>query len=666
MAAAGTPRAVARTILTVAWALLGAYLLQLATSAGGDAASNLLGRWGYDLVLVAACGVAAWGAARQAPPRRAAWLLVAGALGVWSAGQILYSILWYFADSPPNPSAADALFLAFYGPAYAGLVLLLRARVRGVERIAWLDGLIAGLAIAAIAAAAAVPAVADAIGTSALASAVAIAYPVSDVVLLGTVGAMVALTGGRIDRPTGLVGLGLVLFAVGDLLYLVGGSSVTAFDISTATWPAALLVIAAGPWATPAPAVTIAAIPRAAPPLVAAAAALALLAVSATASVSRIAIGLACAAIAATLVRLRVSLADNRALLASSRHEALTDALTGLRNRRALLADLDETVAAAGSAPWLLALFDLDGFKHYNDTFGHPAGDALLHRLGGRLATAMPPGGQAYRLGGDEFCVLQPAGPATGDGGVAHAAAALRESGEAFTVGCSYGVVRIPDEADDATEALRLADLRMYERKRRRTAAGREGHTVLLRVIQERSPDLGTHLEGVGELAASTARVLGLEPAAIEQTARAAELHDIGKVGVPEAILNKAGPLDADEWAFIHRHTIIGERILSAVPALAPVGHIVRSSHESWDGTGYPDGLAGDAIPVEARVIAVCDAFDAMLADRAYRKGVGPGRALAELRRRTGTQFDPAVVEAFAEAWRLRADRPADRASAGG
>ena len=214
MSAAGTPRAVARTILTVAWALLGVYLLQLATSAGGDDVSSLLGRWGYDLILLAACGVAAWGALRQAPPRRAAWLLVAGSLGLWSGGQVLYSILWYFADSPPNPSAADVLFLAFYGPAYAGLVLLLRARVRGVERIAWLDGLIAGLAIAAIVAAAAVPAVADAIGASALASAVAIAYPVCDLILLGTVGAMVALTGGQIDRPTGLVGLGLVLFAV--------------------------------------------------------------------------------------------------------------------------------------------------------------------------------------------------------------------------------------------------------------------------------------------------------------------------------------------------------------------------------------------------------------------------------------------------------------------
>ncbi len=127
----------------------------------------------------------------------------------------------------------------------------------------------------------------------------------------------------------------------------------------------------------------------------------------------------------------------------------------------------------------------------------------------------------------------------------------------------------------------------------------------------------------------------------------AAELHDIGKVGIPDAVLHKPGPLDEAEWAFMRQHTLIGERILLAADDLAPVARVVRSSHESYDGTGYPDGLAGDAIPIESRIVLVCDAYDAMTTDRAYRRSIGHRAAVAELRRCAGAQFDPAVVAAF-------------------
>jgi HD-GYP domain-containing protein (c-di-GMP phosphodiesterase class II) len=136
---------------------------------------------------------------------------------------------------------------------------------------------------------------------------------------------------------------------------------------------------------------------------------------------------------------------------------------------------------------------------------------------------------------------------------------------------------------------------------------------------------------------------------------RAAELHDIGKAAIPDAILNKPGSLNDQEWDFMRRHTLIGERILSAAPALAPVAMVVRSSHERWDGTGYPDGLAGDQIPFSARIIQVCDAFDAMTNARAYCRPVRPEEALAELQRGAGTQFDLAVVDAFAATWRRHA-----------
>jgi two-component system, cell cycle response regulator len=235
---------------------------------------------------------------------------------------------------------------------------------------------------------------------------------------------------------------------------------------------------------------------------------------------------------------------------------------------------------------------------------------------------------------------------------VAGAAAALSERGEGFEIGCSYGAIELPAEAGDVAEALRIADQRMYAQKNAgRMSASRQSKEVLLRALAERNPELRNHLSGVALLAEATAARLRLAHEEIEQVRHAAELHDGGKVAVPDAILTKPGPLDEDEWAFIRRHTLIGERIVSAAPALTNVASLVRSSHERWDGGGYPDGLAGDAIPLGARIVAVADAFDAMTGPRPYSTARSEGEALEELRRCAGTQFDPAVVDAFIAAW---------------
>ena len=135
----------------------------------------------------------------------------------------------------------------------------------------------------------------------------------------------------------------------------------------------------------------------------------------------------------------------------------------------------------------------------------------------------------------------------------------------------------------------------------------------------------------------------------LDEVVRAAELHDVGKMAIPDEILHKAGPLTQEEWTFVRRHTMIGERILSAAPALLPVAKIVRASHEHWDGSGYPDGIAGEEIPLGARIVAVCDAFDAMTTHRPYRDARSVEEALEELRACAGTQFDPAVVDAFCD-----------------
>ncbi len=339
---------------------------------------------------------------------------------------------------------------------------------------------------------------------------------------------------------------------------------------------------------------------------------------------------------------------ENERLLATSREEALHDSLTGLRNRRALLRDLSAELPRASDAePLLLAVFDLDGFKQYNDTFGHQAGDALLTRLGERLSTALDGVATAYRMGGDEFCVLAPPGARRPREIARLAADALTETGDVFSIGCSYGTTRVPTDAASVAQALSLADLRMYEQKAGRSSASRQSTDVLLQVLSERSAELLEHLSDVARLAVLTAQRLELPEHEIKRIRIAAELHDVGKAALPDTLLNKPGRLDAEEWQFMRSHTLIGERIVLAAPSLAQSACLIRSSHERHDGRGYPDGLSGEAIPLGASIIAVCDAFDAMVTDRPYREAMSTNEALRELRACSGAQFHPAVVEAF-------------------
>ena len=346
-------------------------------------------------------------------------------------------------------------------------------------------------------------------------------------------------------------------------------------------------------------------------------------------------------------------------LLERLRKDALTDSLTGLGNRRALIDDLEQRIAESGpDREFILAVFDLDGFKRYNDSFGHPAGDALLARLGGRLQALVGPGVAAYRMGGDEFCVLAELG-ADGAEVVARASEALTESGEAFYVGCSYGTVVIPAEASTSSDALRISDGRMYRVKAVRGAATRESIDVLLKVLEERNGELVGHLHAVAELAVETARALGLDGIELGRVRTAAELHDIGKCALPQSILEKPEPLDDGEWRFMRQHTLIGARIAQAAPSLAHAADLIRSTHEWFDGTGYPDGMQGEAIPLGARIIAVCDAYDAITSARPYSPSLSSDEALAELRRCAGSQFDPAVVEAFGHVLAGSASLPA-------
>jgi diguanylate cyclase (GGDEF)-like protein len=348
------------------------------------------------------------------------------------------------------------------------------------------------------------------------------------------------------------------------------------------------------------------------------------------------------------------------ALAASHRrvaHELSTDLLTGLRNRRALLEELPRACERSSEEnPTYLWFFDLNGFKHYNDSFGHVAGDILLTRLGQRLRETVQQHGSAYRLGGDEFCVLISSPLKDPHALFVRARGALSEQGGAFNVTAAAGAVELPREADDPTRALRLADQRMYREKATSRGGSAELITAVLHAaLAQRHPDLGEHSNDVASDVEMLARTIGLDEETISLIVKAGDLHDVGKLGIPDEIITRPGPLSDEEWEFMKQHTVIGEQIIAAAgPSLERIGPLVRASHERWDGKGYPDGLAGEEIPLGARIITICDSFRAMLDERVYKEAMPLADALQELHRCAGTQFDPRLVEVFC---RLVAER---------
>jgi two-component system, cell cycle response regulator len=646
-------RKVAFVLVGLLAGLLGFYAVVILCALGSTSLQDAVGRWVYDAVVLGAALVVLWRAA-TVKVERGAWLALGIGLLLWAVGQAYYSAVLYYASPAPFPSPSDALFLAFYPASFVALVLLLRARVAQLEPLAWVDGLIGALAVAGVAAALIFPPVLEALGGSPLGVGVSLAYPCMDLVLLGVLSGAFAASKWRIRGAWLLIAPALLLFGASDVVYLsVLGQSTTALNLASVGWPLAFLLMALASWlpfAESGSASAPAGRRRIFVPLGMASVGVALLAIGSFVQIGIAAVVLGVACLLAVLARLVITFDQNTRMLTASKGEALTDSLTGLANRRALMADLESAMSATPPEAMVLGLFDLDGFKAYNDNFGHPAGDDLLRRLGRQLAVAMEPYGRAYRLGGDEFCVLASTRELPGDAICKAAEGALSDRGQGFSIGASWGKVLIPVEVVTATDALRLADQRMYAKKGMRAGSAQsQTRGVLLRVLHEREPDLERHLDGVAHLASAFGRALGLEAEGLDVLVRAAELHDIGKIAIPDEILHKPDSLSEEEWALMRKHTLVGQRVLDAAPALGPVAALVRSTHERWDGEGYPDGLAGRDIPQGSRAILICDAFNAMTEGRPYRPAIGRDEALEELRHGAGTQFDPELVKVFAE-----------------
>jgi diguanylate cyclase (GGDEF)-like protein len=364
-----------------------------------------------------------------------------------------------------------------------------------------------------------------------------------------------------------------------------------------------------------------------------------------------------------------------RALLRALRavRLALTDPLTNLGNHRhfheRLARELEH--ALRSDRPLALCLVDIDDFKRVNDRFGHPEGDRVLSQVATRLRQS----GEAFRLGGDEFAVLLP-GFDAGDALTAASSIVERISrldfAEMGRVTVSAGIALAPQHARERDELLRLVDSALYRAKEEgkncaavyrpdvielaelNRLAGAKDRAARLRAaanlasaVDARDVYAGNHSERVAELAVRLASRIGLSREELEVARLAGNLHDLGKLALPESLLQKPAPLTDPEWTVLREHASLGSRMLESL-GIGSVAEWVLHHHERWDGTGYPDGLAGTDIPLGARILFVADAFDAMTSDGLYGKACSADDALSELVLCAGTQFDPEVVAALA------------------
>jgi diguanylate cyclase (GGDEF)-like protein/putative nucleotidyltransferase with HDIG domain len=375
-----------------------------------------------------------------------------------------------------------------------------------------------------------------------------------------------------------------------------------------------------------------------------------------------------------------VRLAGYRRRVDSARHDelrrlelaALTDSLTGLRNHRAFHEDLTREINRRNrtGTGFSLLMIDLNGLKGINDSLGHQAGDERIKAVADCLRATVRGSDAAYRIGGDEFAIILPEERGWGALNLAnrlHAEVASQNGFVRVTVGVAESV---GTEAKDSL--IRHADLALYEAKRshlgtvvyspglepRKAPADEDANrqhqkllaSALARAVDAKDAGTRNHCETVSELCAMAARGLDLAPERVEKLRIAGLLHDVGKIGIADSILLKPEGLEAEEVRVMKTHTTIGLNIVSAA-GLEDEARWVLHHHEWFDGSGYPDGLAGDEIPLESRIILVADAFEAMTGGRPYRTARPPEEALEELVAHAGTQFDPACVAALCAAF---------------
>jgi diguanylate cyclase (GGDEF)-like protein len=357
---------------------------------------------------------------------------------------------------------------------------------------------------------------------------------------------------------------------------------------------------------------------------------------------------------------------------------ATTDPLTGLPNHRAIVTAIEQELTRSERyyRPCALLFLDLDHFKAINDGYGHPVGDAVLREFATAVRMSLRGMDTLGRWGGEEFIVILPETDTEGaracaEGVRAAIAAHIFDVGGGLRLTCSVGVATYPFDSEAREGLVTAADRAMYGAKKLgrnqvRTASdpailaletdtpgSREDATLagtveaLTMLVEARDHYTGQHTLRVSALTTRLALALGLDASEAYMVGLAGRLHDVGKVAVPDAVLQKPAGLTEEEQALMRRHPVVGGDVISRVPSLRAIAPLIRAHHEQWNGNGYPDGVAGEQIPLGARIVAVADAYEAMTTDRPYQQARDEAWALAELRRCAGTQFDPIIVGAL-------------------
>jgi diguanylate cyclase (GGDEF)-like protein len=365
---------------------------------------------------------------------------------------------------------------------------------------------------------------------------------------------------------------------------------------------------------------------------------------------------------------------ENTQLYARVEQKSRLDELTGLFNRRHFEERLKEEVSRHSRYGDVFSVFmiDLDNFKTYNDVYGHPAGDMLLSQIGKIIKSSVRDADQAFRYGGDEFVVILPH-TAKDDAYVVAERVREQIAGEmkekAFSVTCSIGLASYPTDGVISGELVTGADTALYYAKW--TGGNRiylsskipsvtpdDGGVygkrnglsavyALVSVVESRDPYVYGHSRRVNVYAVALAEAIGLPPDEVSRVSTAALLHDIGKIGIPDKVLNKKGKLNEENWETIMSHPRLGANIVGNIPNLVPCVSSILHHHERWDGGGYPEGLKGEEIPIEARILAIADSFEAMTSARPYRPALSREEVMEKLREGAGSQFDPKLVEVF-------------------
>lgn len=369
---------------------------------------------------------------------------------------------------------------------------------------------------------------------------------------------------------------------------------------------------------------------------------------------------------------------ENATLYARAEQRSRIDELTGLFNRRHFEERLKEEVSrhSRHDSVFSLLMMDLDAFKAYNDMYGHPSGDKLLKFVSSLVGSSIRESDQGFRYGGDEFAVILPHTGAEEAFVVAErvrmrVAREMEEKKSGVT--SSLGLASYPADGVMPGELVATADTALYyakntggnrtymsakifaeaepagEPKNNHRGSGLSAVYALAAAVDAKDHYTYGHSRKVNTYAVVLAESVGLPSDEVSRISTSALLHDIGKIGIPDRILNKKGELDGDEWESIKSHPRLGANIVGNVPDLAPCVGAILYHHERWDGTGYPEGLRGKSIPLAARILSIADAFAAMASARPYRDALPDEEALQRLKEASGTQFDPDLVEVFAE-----------------